>query len=132
MQETDENLTQEPKYQYKIQKVADQYLIKKILIKKKPLQYSFIGGMWYSTSSFSLEQNISLPFPFATYYTLKILDKIHQGKICRSLLYVKTPLLIIQFEDECIGINFETKIKMNDEEIIPFICLEEDDVYRKT
>jgi len=126
-EEIDEHLNETSPGVYKIQTKKDHYLLKKIIIKKKPLQYSFIGGMWYTSSLFSFDQSISLPFPFTTYYTLKIPDKTHNGIICRSLLYVKTPLMILQFEDECIGISFDPKVQIDDREIIPFISLDEDE-----
>jgi hypothetical protein len=112
---------------YEINKKAEVYLLKKIKIEKKPFLYSFIGGMWYSKDKFSFEQNISLPYPFKTYYTIKIPDVIYDDKICRSLIYVKTPVLIIQFEDKCISIEFDPIINIKDEEVYPFICLDEDD-----
>ena len=129
LEEEDKGFIQEKEGAYRIKKISEQYLLKKIRIKKKPLQYSFIGGMWYSTSTFSFDQFISLPFPFTTYYTYKILDKVYNETICRSLLYAKTPLMIIQFEDECIGITFDPKIVFKDTEIFPFISLEEDDEF---
>lgn len=112
---------------YTISKANDVMLLKQISIKKKPLSYSFIGGMWYSNDRFSLENDISLPYPFTTYYTTKIIDETFDGKLCRSLIYVKMPLLILQFEDECICIEFDPFIKLNDKEIFPFISLVEND-----
>ena len=112
---------------YTISKANDVMLLKQLSIKKKPLSYSFIGGMWYSNDRFSLENDISLPYPFTTYYTTKIIDETYDGKLCRSLIYVKMPLLILQFEDECICIEFDPFIKLNDKEIFPFISLVEND-----
>jgi len=111
---------------YKIAQPKDIMLLKKIFIKKKSLVYSFIGGMWYSKDKFSLENNISLPYPFTTYYTVKILDKHHKGNICKSLIYVKMPILILQFINECISIEFDPIIKINNTEVFPFISLDED------
>jgi len=124
-EEIDEHLNEISPDTYQIQSEKDHYLLKKIFIKKKPLQYCFIGGMWYTSSLFSFDQSISLPFPFTTYYTLKIPDKTYNGTICRSLLYVKTPLMILQFKDECIGISFDPKLQIDGQEIIPFISLDE-------
>ena len=123
-EETGNNISLK-KERYSILKKDDAFLLKKISIEKKPLCYSFIGGMWYSKDAFSLEQDISLPYPFTTYYTTKILDKTYKGSLCRSLYYVKMPILILQFEDECICIEFDTIIQSNDKEIIPFISLSE-------
>ena len=60
---------------YTISYPKDEMVLKKIYIKKKPIEYFFIGGMWYSKNHFSFENNISLPYPFTSYYTYKILDK---------------------------------------------------------
>ena len=126
-EETDEHLSEKPPHTFQIETVSDRYLLKKICIKKKSLRYSFIGGMWYTTQAFSFDQPISLPFPFTTYYTIKIPDKTIHGNIYRSLLYVKIPLMVLQFEDECIGISFDSKITIGGQEIIPFIVLDEDE-----
>ena len=112
---------------YTVIKDRDTFLLKNIYIKKKRLVYAFIGGMWYSRNKFSLEQNISLPYPFSTYYTTKILDRRSDGEIVRSLYYVKMPLIALQFKDECISIEFDPIIKINNQEIIPFISLKEDE-----
>ncbi len=114
------------KNNYKILKSKKEMILKKIYIKKKQIEYFFIGGMCYSHKSLSLKNDISLPYPFSTYYTLKIIDKNYNGNICRSLIYVKLPLIIVQFKDECVSIKFDTTIKINDEYIYPFISLEED------
>ncbi|MFO7677235.1 MAG: hypothetical protein R6V50_02460 [Thermoplasmatota archaeon] len=111
---------------YSVKNTKDLYNLKTIKIQKKPLCYAFIGGMWYSKDSFSLEQNISLPYPFTTYYTTKILDRCYKGVLCRSLYYVKMPIVVIQFEDECICIRFDPIITCNEFEMIPFISLSED------
>ena len=79
---------------YTITNPKDSMVLKKIIIKKKPIEYFFIGGMCYSKNNFSFENNISLPYPFTTYYTLKILDENINGILCRSLIYVKLPLII--------------------------------------
>jgi len=74
-QETDEMfLIKEANYTIKDLKSA--YLLKKIKIPKQALCYAFLGGMWYTKNSFSLKQDISVPYPFSTYYTIKIPDKI--------------------------------------------------------
>lgn len=112
---------------YTISQSNEVMLLKRILIEKKPLYYSFVGGMWYSKEKFSLEDDISLPYPFTTYYTTKILDESHEGNLCRSLIYVKMPLLVLQFKDECVAIEFDPVIKLNNQEIFPFIALEEND-----
>jgi hypothetical protein len=103
------------------------YLLKKIRIEKQGLRYSFLGGMWYTHDEFSFKQQISLPFPFSTYYTFKILDKEQENKLYRSALYVKTPLFILQSDTTCTAITFDPVLDINDNEIYPFICLEEND-----
>ena len=105
---------------------SEAFNLKTIKIQKKPLCYAFIGGMWYSKNGFSLEQDISLPYPFSTYYTTKILDKIYNDILCRSLYYVKMPVVVLQFQDECICIEFDPVIQSNGREMIPFISLSED------
>ena len=115
------------KNKYSILKARDVMLLKRIIIDKKPLLYSFIGGMWYSKKNFSLENNISLPYPFSSYYTIKILDIIHNGVLCKSLIYSKMPIIVLQFKDECFVAEFEPIIKIKDQEFFPFISLEEKD-----
>jgi len=110
---------------YTIKELKSSYILKKIKIKKEPLKYSFLGGMWYSTDTFSLKQDISLPFPFSTYYTFKILDIQKENVLYRSTLYIKTPLLILQLKKNCISITFNPVITFNDTEYFPFIGLEE-------
>ena len=80
---------------YTITEKKEDYLLKTIRIpKKENLTYAFLGGMWYSKNNFSLTfDEISLPYPFTTYYTLKILDKTIQNKHCRSAIYVKRQFL---------------------------------------
>ena len=112
---------------YTILKPNEVMLLKRIFIEKKHFSYSFIGGMWYSKEKFSLENDISLPYPFSTYYTTEILDKYHEDNLCRSLIYVKMPLMVLQFKDECIAIEFDPVIKLKNKEIFPFISLYEDD-----
>ena len=110
---------------YTIQKEKTPILLKKIIIKKEPLNYAFLGGMWYTKQKFSFEQDISLPHPFTTYYTIKIQDEKVDETICRSLLYVKTPLFILQLQDTCYAITFDPTILLNGNEIFPFISLNE-------
>ena len=111
---------------YTIKLDKDRYILKRYYVEKaKKLLYAFIGGMWYSKNVFSLEQDISLPYPFSTYYTFKILDKKCDDELCRSLLYVKMPLIVLQFEDKCVAIEFDPLIKINGKEIFPFISLSE-------
>jgi hypothetical protein len=112
---------------YTISNPKEGMILKKINIKKKPIEYFFIGGMWYSINHFSFENNISLPYPFTSYYTYKILDKNFNDILCRSLIYSKLPLIEIQFKDECISIKFDSTIRINNQDIYPFISLEEDD-----
>ena len=112
---------------YAVSSHAEVFNIKTIKIQKKPLNYAFIGGMWYSKKGFSLEQDISLPYPFSTYYTTKILDIKHNGSLYRSLYYVKMPIVVLQFQDECVCIEFDPVIQSNGREIIPFISLSENE-----
>ncbi len=109
---------------YTVKSVKSVFLLKRFKIKKKVLKYSFIGGMWYTKTHFTFQQDISLPYPFSTYYTFKILDIKKDGVIHRSTLYAKTPLFILQYNDSCIGISFDPVIHFNDTEIYPFISLE--------
>lgn len=111
--------------QYTIIKPSDKLLLKKIKIKKKPLKYAFLGGMWYTKNKFTFDQDISLPYPFSTYYTIKIPDQIINGIRSRSLIYVKTPIMVLQFKDACISIEFNPFIQINNQDIFPFIRLEE-------
>ena len=55
-QETDKNLIQNLDNMFTIYQVYDHYLLRRIHIQKKPLLYSHIGGMWYTTNSFTLKQ----------------------------------------------------------------------------
>lgn len=114
---------------YTIQEEKKYYLLKKIKIKKQGLRYSFLGGMWYTHDVFSFKQHISLPFPFSTYYTFKILDKEQENTVYRSTLYVKAPMFILQSATSCTAITFDPVIDINGHEIYPFICLEEDETY---
>jgi len=112
---------------YTILKPNGVMLLKRIFIEKKPFSYSFIGGMWYSKEKFSLKNDISLPYPFSTYYTTRIIDENHDDNLCRSLIYVKMPLMVLQFKDYCIAVEFDPVIKIKNKEIFPFISLYEDD-----
>lgn len=114
---------------YTIKNSSEKVLLKKIKIEKKKLLYSFLGGMWYTKNNFSIKQDISLPYPFSTYYTIKIPDKLINNVCYRSLIYIKTPLMVLQFEDSCISLEFDPFIKINNQEIFPFIGLEEDDKF---
>jgi hypothetical protein len=115
------------KNKYEILRPSNVFLLKEITIQKRKLHYAFIGGMWYSKNKFSLESKISLPYPFSTYYVTKILDKKYDGKICRSLYYVKMPIIVLQFDKKCICIEFDPVIKIEGGEIIPFVSLREDE-----
>jgi hypothetical protein len=110
---------------YTLKNPKEIMILKEICIKKKPLSYFFIGGMIYSKNKFSLDIDISLPYPFTSYYTLKILDKKINDKLCRSLIYAKFPLLALQFEKECISIKFDSVIQIKEKNVYPFISLEE-------
>lgn len=112
---------------YTITEKKEDYLLKTIRIpKKEKLTYAFLGGMWYSKNNFSLTfDEISLPYPFTTYYTLKILDKTIQNKHCRSAIYVKTPVLILQLKHTCYHIKFDPVIQLNNQDIFPFLHLAE-------
>ncbi|MBS3777807.1 MAG: hypothetical protein KGY50_00775, partial [Candidatus Thermoplasmatota archaeon] len=110
---------------YTIRADKETYLLKRIRIQtKEAFTYAFIGGMWYSKNNFSLKNNdISLPYPFTTYYTFKILDKQIDGEPCRSCLYVKMPVFVIQFKDYCYLIKFDPCITLNNQDVFPFIKL---------
>ncbi|HID26078.1 MAG TPA: hypothetical protein EYP23_06445, partial [Thermoplasmata archaeon] len=112
---------------YTIAKTTSVIKLREIRIKGASLKYAFIGGMWYSKENFSLEQKISLPYPFSTYYTVKILDKRYNGVLCRSLLYMKMPVMVLQYENECVRIEFDPVIQVNGQEVFPFISLCKDD-----
>src|SRR6056297_1817968 len=88
---------------YTVTDRKEDYLLKTIRIpKKEAFFYAFLGGMWYSKNKFELSfDDISLPYPFTTYYTIKILDKTIHEKHCRSAIYVKMPVCIIQLEKTC-------------------------------
>ena len=112
---------------YTIEVDKDRYILRRFYIKKDgKLLYAFIGGMWYSKDVFSLKQKISLPYPFSTYYTFKILDEKRDDELCRSLLYVKMPIIVLQFEDRCLSVEFDPVIKAGEKEVFPFISLSED------
>ncbi|HHH79423.1 MAG TPA: hypothetical protein ENL13_00805, partial [Thermoplasmatales archaeon] len=111
---------------YTLKKDSSVVVLRRIKIRKKPFVYAFIGGMWYSKSDFSFERNISLPYPFSTYYTFKILDKKCNGVVCRSLLYVKTPVIVVQFKDECVAVGFTPFVEIKGEEVFPFVSLDEE------
>ena len=111
---------------YRVVEERDSYLIKEIIIGKEELRYAFIGGMWYYRGRFDLESDISLPYPFSTYYTLKIPDKRYNGRVCRSLIYTKMPVIALQFKDRCIFMEFDPVIEVKGKEIFPFISLHED------
>ncbi|HEX08396.1 MAG TPA: hypothetical protein ENG38_01135, partial [Thermoplasmatales archaeon] len=115
---------------YVINRDSNVLLLKRFYIKReKKLLYSFVGGMWYSRDRFSLESKISLPYPFSTYYITKVLDKEYSGSICRSLYYVKMPLIVLQFEDKCICVEFDPVVKVDDVEVLPFVSLSEEEGY---
>lgn len=116
---------------YKLLNKTNSILLREILVKKKNLKYAFIGGMWYTHNNFSLKTESSIPYPFSTYYIKKVLDKEYNGELYRSLCYVKTPLIILQFEDDCTCIEFEPVLNFKDEELFPFISLSEDNNYYK-
>lgn len=112
---------------YSIKEIKDHYLLKTIHIpKKEPFTYAFLGGMWYSKKTFSLTfDEISLPYPFTTYYTIKILDKTINGNNCVSSIYVKMPVFVLQFSSKCYLIQFDPCITINNQEVFPFIHLSE-------
>ncbi|MEF8847594.1 MAG: hypothetical protein V5A68_00470 [Candidatus Thermoplasmatota archaeon] len=125
-EKTGEQLTELKKNVYEINKKSDTYLLKEIKIEKKPLKYAFIGGMYYTHNKFNFkEENISLPYPFSTYYLTKIPDKKYKNRICRSLYYCKLPVIILQFQDEAISIEFKPVIDTKKEEINPFVSINE-------
>ncbi|MBS3801536.1 MAG: hypothetical protein KGY65_02170 [Candidatus Thermoplasmatota archaeon] len=110
---------------YTVTDKKEDYLLKTIRIpKKEAFSYAFLGGMWYSKNKFKLSfDDISLPYPFTTYYTIKILDKTIHDKHCRSAIYVKMPVCIIQLEKTCYLIEFDPVIKLNNQDVFPFIHL---------
>lgn len=112
---------------YRIKKTKEYYLLKKILIpRNEPFSYAFIGGMWYSKNTLDLDfSNISLPYPFTTYYTLKIMDKKIGNKRSRSAIYVKMPVFILQLKNSCYSITFDPCINLKNKDIFPFIQLNE-------
>lgn len=112
---------------YTIKDKKEYYLLKTIHIpKKEKFSYAFLGGMWYSKTNFSFSTDeISLPFPFTTYYTLKITDETIEGKLCRSSIYVKMPIFILQFSDKCYLLQFDPFIKIRNQEIFLYIQLAE-------
>ncbi len=114
-------------FKYRIDKNKDCYLLKKISIpKEEPFSYAFIGGMWYSKNTFDLRfDEISLPFPFTTYYTIKIVDKQIQNKRARSTIYVKMPVIVLQFRTSCYLVEFDPCITIKNQDVFPFILLNE-------
>ncbi len=112
---------------YSIKEIKDNYLLKTFRIpKKEPFTYAFLGGMWYSKKSFSLTfDDISLPYPFTTYYTIKILDKTINEKNCVSSIYLKMPVFVLQFSSKCYLIRFDPCITINNQEVFPYIHLNE-------
>ena len=103
------------------------YRLKTIHIpKNEPFKYAFLGGMWYSKDKFSFtDEQLSIPYPFTTYYTLKILDETVNQNLCRSALYLKMPVCIVQFSNQCILIEFDPYININNQDVFPFIQLNE-------
>ena len=112
---------------YTVTNVKDTYLLKTIHIPKiEPFSYAFLGGMWYSKDQFSFSnKDISIPYPFSTYYTIKILDSNINDILCKSAIYVKMPVFVIQFSNTCYLTKFDPYIHLHDLDLFPFIQLKE-------
>lgn len=112
---------------YSIIDEKEHYLLKTIhILKSEVFSYAFLGGMWYSKNHFGFsEDDISLPYPFTTYYTLKILDKKIDEILSKSAIYVKMPVFVIQFSDTCYLTKFDPYITIHKQDIFPFIQLRE-------
>ncbi|MFO8077137.1 MAG: hypothetical protein R6U21_00635 [Thermoplasmatota archaeon] len=122
----DSSLT-EQKNVYEVNEEKEIYILKTIDIpKKEPFSYAFLGGMWYSKNIFGFNTDeISLPYPFTTYYTLKILDKTIENTQCRSSIYVKMPVFAIQFPKQCHIVTFDPSLVLHNQDVFPFIQLRE-------
>jgi len=114
-------------HSYSIIEEKESYLLKTIHIPKSEVfSYAFLGGMWYSKNHFGFsEDTISLPYPFTSYYTLKILDKKIDDILSKSAIYVKMPVFVIQFSNTCYLTKFDPYIHIHDKDIFPFIQLKE-------
>lgn len=88
--------------------------------------YSFISGMFYTDrESFDLGERPELSYPYTSYYKFRIENIKEKGKIYRSLIYAKLPLMVMQFSDYYISIEFEPVIRTSEgKEIIPFVSFE--------
>lgn len=122
----DSSLTKQ-KNVYKVNEEKETYILKTIDIpKKEPFSYAFLGGMWYSKNNFKFNtDDISLPYPFTTYYTLKILDKTIENTLCRSTIYVKMPVFVIQLPSQCYVTTFDPSFQLHHQDVFPFIQLRE-------
>lgn len=103
-------------------------ILKKIRVKKDNLKYFFTGGMVYN-EKFSFDTGSKIHYPFTTYYVSRITDKKENGIKYKSLIYCKLPLICLQFEDYCKCIEFDLPAKCGDNDIIPFIGLNETQNY---
>ncbi len=115
------------KDRYTVVEEQDIYLLKTIHFPKKtPFTYGFLGGMWYSKDQFCFQDDsISLPYPFTTYYTIKILDQTINDSPAKSTLYVKMPVFILQFQNHCYLLEFDPCIDVHQQNLFPFIQLNE-------
>ena len=122
----DSSLSKE-KNVYQVSEEKEIYVLKNIEIpKNERFSYAFLGGMWYSKKIFAFNTDeISLPYPFTTYYTLKILDKTIDNSFCRSAIYVKMPVFLIQFPKQCYVITFDASLSIHNQDVFPFIQLKE-------
>ncbi|MEF8879268.1 MAG: hypothetical protein V5A64_02600 [Candidatus Thermoplasmatota archaeon] len=126
IEKTGDQITEQKNHVYMVNKKSDRYILKEIKIEKKPLKYAFIGGMYYTHNKLNFkDENISLPYPFSTYYLTKIPDITYKDRLCRSLYYCKLPIILLQFQDEAISIEFKPTIKTKKEEVNPFISIDE-------
>jgi hypothetical protein len=99
-------------------------ILKRIEISGKPL-YSFISGMFYTDRpEFDLKSDVSVPYPYSSYYKFKIPPIENNGKLYKSLIYCKIPIIIIQMENYYHLIEFQPVVEKDGNEIVPFISME--------
>lgn len=88
--------------------------------------YSFVSGMFYSYGSeFDLNKKPPVRYPYSSYYKFRIPSIEKEGKVYKSLIYSKLPLIILQFKNYYVAVEFNPITKTSyGKELVPLISFE--------
>lgn len=89
--------------------------------------YWFIGGSRYGEGEISIESEAEIEYPYTTYYTKRVQPFKDEGRKYVPLSEINLPVIVLQFEENCLAAEIEPVIKTEEGPVHHFISYDKED-----